>query len=95
VRKYGRPRVRLGGQGALLTLALLCHFGVPRYWRLACDRKYRPRLFDQHHLGRSRKQVRRRLVMIYGTIATSLIALLIAVPVSLLRCFLTDCRPPG
>jgi hypothetical protein len=34
-------RVRLGGKGAaLLTLALLCHSGVPRDWRLACHAEY-------------------------------------------------------
>jgi phosphate transport system permease protein len=36
------------------------------------------------------------LVMIYGTLMTSAIALLIAVPVSLAsRCFLLSCRLPG
>jgi phosphate transport system permease protein len=69
-------RVRLVAKGAaLLTLALLLP-SVPRDWRLACHQRVRPRL-DQYPPGQNEYG----LVMIYGTIATSLIALLIAVPV--------------
>jgi phosphate transport system permease protein len=66
------------------------HSGVAHHQRLAGHQQVWLRLSHQHHLGPVKEEFG-GLVMIYGTLMTSLIALLIAVPVSFgIALFLTE-----
>jgi phosphate transport system permease protein len=79
---------------AIVTLLLLVrHHRVALHRRDASDPRVRLRLFHVHGMGPGAAEFG-GLVMIYGTLMTSIIALLIAVPVSFgIAVFLTELSP--